>query len=125
HVVRGPDRGEGERPRRHPALGPAGHQGAAGKRARLRAPRRGDRAPHHPRIARRAAPAGCRAGLYGCAVLPLLCAPVANDTQARLPLLFGGISVALARMFTLIDAEVKAVHTGEWERTFSRIRLVI
>ena len=34
----GPGHGQGERPRRHPALGPAGHQGAAGVRARLPAP---------------------------------------------------------------------------------------
>ena len=48
-----------------------------------------------------------------------------DDTQARLPLLFGGISVALARTFKLIDAELKAVHTEEWERTFSLFRLLI
>jgi hypothetical protein len=40
-------------------------------------------------------------------------------------LLFGGISVALARTFKLIDAELKAVHTAEWERTFSLFRLLI
>ena len=42
-----------------------------------------------------------------------------EETQARLPLIFGGISVALARTFKLIDAELKAVHTEGWERTFS------
>ena len=50
---------------------------------------------------------------------------LAEDTQARLPLLFGGISVALARTFRLIDAELKAVHTREWERTFALFRLLI
>src|ERR1700746_2881381 len=63
--------------------------------------------------------------LESLAARPPLDAALADDTQARLPLLFGGISVALARMFTLIDAEVKAVHTGEWERTFSLFRLLI
>src|ERR1700747_2578965 len=61
--------------------------------------------------------------LESLAARPPLDAALADDTQARLPLLFGGISVALARMFTLIDAEMKAVHTGEWERTFSLFRL--
>ena len=50
---------------------------------------------------------------------------LSEDTQARLPFLFGGISVALARTFKLIDAELKAVHTEEWERTFSLFRLLI
>ena len=39
--------------------------------------------------------------------------------------IFGGISVALAKMFKFIDAELKAVHTEEWERTFSLFRLLI
>jgi Domain of unknown function (DUF1931) len=42
-----------------------------------------------------------------------------------LPLIFGGISVALAKTFKLIDAELKAVHTEEWERTFSLFRLLV
>ena len=56
--------------------------------------------------------------LESLAARPPLDAALADDTQARLPLLFGGISVALARTFKLIDAELKAVHTREWERTF-------
>jgi hypothetical protein len=52
-------------------------------------------------------------------------AALADDTQAWLPLLFGGIGVALARTFALIDAELKAVHTRDWERTFELFRLLI
>ena len=63
--------------------------------------------------------------LESLAARPPLDAALADDTQARLPLLFGGISVALARTFKLIDAELKAVHTEEWERTFSLFRLLI
>jgi hypothetical protein len=48
-----------------------------------------------------------------------------KETEARLPLIFGGISVALAKTFKFIDAELKAVHTEEWERTFSLFRLLI
>jgi hypothetical protein len=47
------------------------------------------------------------------------------DTEARLPLLFGGISVALARTFRLIDADIKAVHTAQWNRTFQLFRQLI
>ena len=60
--------------------------------------------------------------LESLAARPPLDAALADDTQARLRLLFGGISVALARTFKLIDAELKAVHTEEWERTFSLFR---
>ena len=59
------------------------------------------------------------------AARPPLDATLADDTQARLPLLFGGISVALARTFKLIDAQRNAVHTMEWERTFELFRLLI
>jgi hypothetical protein len=44
--------------------------------------------------------------------------------QAWLPLLFVRISVALARTFKLIDAELKAVHTVKWERAFGLFRLL-
>ena len=40
-------------------------------------------------------------------------------------MIFGGVSMALARTFKMIDAEMKAVHTQEWERTFSLFRLLI
>ena len=56
---------------------------------------------------------------------PPLDATLDEETEARLPLLFGGISVALARTFKLIDAELKAVHSEEWGRTFSLFRLLI
>ena len=50
---------------------------------------------------------------------------LSDATQARLPELFGGISVALARTFKLVDADMKAVHSQEWERAFSIFRLLI
>src|ERR1700729_3619853 len=50
---------------------------------------------------------------------------LSDATQARLPELFGGISVALARKFKLVEADVKAGHTQEWERPFGIFRLLI
>jgi hypothetical protein len=59
------------------------------------------------------------------AARPPLDVTLSDDTAERLPLLFGGISVALARTFRLIDAELKAVHTEEWERAFAIFRLLV
>jgi hypothetical protein len=63
--------------------------------------------------------------LESLAARPPLDAALSEETQARLPLIFGGISVALARTFKLIDADLMAVHSVEWERTFSLFRLLI
>ena len=59
------------------------------------------------------------------AARPPLDVTLSDETAERLPLLFGGISVALARTFRLIDAELKAVHTEEWERAFAIFRLLV
>ena len=59
------------------------------------------------------------------AARPPLDADLSEDTEGRLPLIFGGISVALARTFKIVDAELKAVHSQQWERAFSLFRLLI
>lgn len=63
--------------------------------------------------------------LDAIAVRPPLDATLDEETRAQLPVIFGGISVALARTFKLIDADKKAVHTHDWELTFSLFRLLI
>jgi hypothetical protein len=63
--------------------------------------------------------------LESLAARPPLDVTLDDETQARLPLIFGGISVALARTFKAIDAEIKAVHTEEWERGFTVFRLLV
>ena len=63
--------------------------------------------------------------LESLAARPPLDVTLSEETEARLPVLFGGISVALARTFKLIDAELRAVHSEEWERTFQLFRLLI
>src|SRR6201994_2726227 len=40
---------------------------------------------------------------------------LSEATQERLPWLFGGISGAPARIFKLLDADVQAVPSAEWE----------
>ena len=59
------------------------------------------------------------------AARPPLDITLSDEAAERLPLLFGGISVALARTFRLIDTELKAVHTQEWERLFAIFRLLV
>ena len=63
--------------------------------------------------------------LDSLAAHPPLAAALSEETQARLPLIFGGISVALARMFRLIDPELKLVHTEEWDRVFQLFRVLV
>jgi hypothetical protein len=61
---------------------------------------------------------------YLAARLPLAAA-LSEETQARLPELFGGTSVALPGVFKMLDAELKAVHTREWERAFTVLRVLL
>ena len=63
--------------------------------------------------------------LESLAARPPLEYALSDGTQTRLPELFGGVSVALARTFKLVDADMKAVHSEEWERAFSIFRLLI
>jgi hypothetical protein len=43
---------------------------------------------------------------------------VSEETEARLPGLVGGLSVALARTIKVIDPEVKNPQSEHWERAF-------
>ncbi len=52
-----------------------------------------------------------RAILEDLAARPPLDAPLSEETEDRLPLIFGGVSTALARAFKLVEAELKAVYT--------------
>lgn len=59
------------------------------------------------------------------AARPPIDVTLGDEMSHRLPLLFGGISVALTRKFRLIDAKLKAVHSEEWGRAFAVFRLLI
>jgi len=54
-----------------------------------------------------------RAILEDLAARAPLDAALSEETENRLPLIFGGVSTALARTFKLADAELKAVYTRE------------
>ncbi len=48
-----------------------------------------------------------------------------DETEAQLPSIVGGLSVALARAFKIIDPEVKNPQTEEWERSFRIFNLLM
>ena len=59
------------------------------------------------------------------AARPPLDVALSAEAEARLPLLYGGITVALAKIFKIVDAELTAVHRREWERAFRLFQLLI
>jgi hypothetical protein len=48
----------------------------------------------------------------------------AEETEQLLPEVFGGLSVALARSFRVIDPTLANPGTAHWERAFEMFRLV-
>jgi hypothetical protein len=59
------------------------------------------------------------------AARPPLDLTLSEGAQARLPLIAGGLSVALARSFKIVDTEVKNPQTGNWERAFRLFDLLL
>jgi hypothetical protein len=49
----------------------------------------------------------------------------AEDTERLLPELFGGLSIALARSFRVVDPKVANPSTEHWDRVFTLFRLVL
>lgn len=50
---------------------------------------------------------------------------LSEDAEERLPAVAGGLSVALARTFPLIDAGVRDPRTDDWERAFRLFDLLL
>jgi hypothetical protein len=48
----------------------------------------------------------------------------ADETEQALPELFGGLSVALARSFRVIDPTLEKPSTKHWDRAFTLFRLM-
>jgi hypothetical protein len=59
------------------------------------------------------------------AAYPPLHLSLTEQTEGRLPLIVGGLSVALARAFTILDPEVKNPQTQHWERAFRVFDLLL
>jgi hypothetical protein len=56
---------------------------------------------------------------------PQLDLSLSDETEARLPAVAGGVSVALARAFRLLDPDVKNPQTTHWERAFRVFDLLL
>ena len=48
-----------------------------------------------------------------------------DETEARLPAIAGGLSVALARCFKIIDPQIKHAPPEQWERAFQIFDLLL
>ncbi|MBV8952471.1 MAG: DUF1931 family protein, partial [Actinobacteria bacterium] len=48
-----------------------------------------------------------------------------EETAARLPDLAGGMSVALARAFRIVDTKLSNPSSEHWERAFQLFRLLM
>jgi hypothetical protein len=59
------------------------------------------------------------------AARPPLDLALAEETERRLPDLVGGLSLALARAFKLIDPNVRNPQTKQWQRAFQVFDLLL
>nr|MEA2798314.1 hypothetical protein [Phenylobacterium sp.] len=66
-----------------------------------------------------------RPALEQIIALPPLDLAYDDELEAWLPDLAGGLSVAIARVFRIIDPEVKNPSTEHWERTFQLFDLLL
>ncbi|MCU1495942.1 MAG: hypothetical protein JWO62_3706 [Acidimicrobiaceae bacterium] len=57
--------------------------------------------------------------------LPALDLYLSEETRARLPLVVGGLTVALARTLKVLDPDAKVAHTTLWDRTFQIFDLLL
>ena len=56
---------------------------------------------------------------------PMMDLPYSEETEARLPAIAGGLSLAVARTFKIIDTQIKHPATEEWERAFEIFNLLL
>jgi len=63
--------------------------------------------------------------LQRMAAVPPLDVTVSEEATDHLPDVVGGVSVALARTFKVLDPEVKNPQTSHWERSFQVFELLL
>jgi hypothetical protein len=63
--------------------------------------------------------------LENLAARPPLDMALSEETEQRLPEIVGGLSLALARTFTIVDPDVKNPQTRDWERAFKIFNLLL
>lgn len=50
---------------------------------------------------------------------------LSDEARERLPMIVGGLSLALARTFTIVDPNVRNPQTAQWERVFRIFDLLL
>jgi hypothetical protein len=68
---------------------------------------------------------GVKSILERLATLPRLDMATSAETEAELPQIAGGLSVAVARSFRIIEPELKNPQTTHWERAFRLFDLLL
>jgi hypothetical protein len=68
---------------------------------------------------------GVRALLDEVIVRPWTDMALSDETDAELPEIAGGVSVALARTFKILEPELKNPQTEHWERSFRLFDLLL
>ncbi|MDB6084856.1 MAG: hypothetical protein JWN43_2737 [Gammaproteobacteria bacterium] len=63
--------------------------------------------------------------LEGLAELPPLDLEYGEEVRSKLPLVYGGLSVALARTFEIIDPHLKNPQTEHWQTAFRLFDLLL
>ncbi len=63
--------------------------------------------------------------LQGLAQLPVLDLAYGEDTPAELPAVVGGLSVALARSFKIVDPTLRHPQTKHWDMAFALFDLLL
>ncbi len=61
----------------------------------------------------------------GCRRRPPLNAVLSEEAQERLPAIFGGVSVALAKTLTILDPSARRIPLAERDRAFRIFDLLI
>lgn len=68
---------------------------------------------------------GLRPLLDELTIRPAIDMAISDETDAELPEIVGGVSVALSRTFKIIDPELKNPQTEHWERSFRLFDLLL
>ncbi|WP_343908314.1 DUF1931 family protein [Nocardioides aquiterrae] len=63
--------------------------------------------------------------LVQLATWPPLDVTVSEETESRLPAVVGGLSVALARTFRILDPDLKNPQTTQWDRSSDLMSLLL
>jgi hypothetical protein len=110
HVLDRQGYGQSQRPRHHRTHGPAHHERLAGSIHEFK---------------KLDEDIELRPLLEQLLARPALDIAISEETESRLPRVAGGLSLALARTFRIVDPSLKNPATRQWEQAFQIIDLLL